>query len=98
MQAEHDEREAADGEADQEDLAGADMVGKITHRRLGQAGDDSEHGQRETEFDIADAELAFEEREQHRQHQQMEVADPMRRRNQDQRAQRGVRLRLLRCG
>ena len=48
-------------------------------------------------FDIADAELRFQKREQHRQHQQVEVADPMRDRNQHQRAQRGVRLCLLRC-
>jgi len=71
------------------------MIGEIAHRRLGQAGDHGEHGQREAELDIADAELAFEEREQHRQHQQMEMADPMGRRNRDQRAQLLVRSLLV---
>ena len=57
MQAEHDQREAAERQADQQHLAGADMVGEIADRRLRQAGDDAEHGQREAELDIADAEL-----------------------------------------
>ena len=59
MQAEHDQRKAADDKADQQDFAGADMVGEIADRRLGQAGDHGEHGQREAELDIADAELRF---------------------------------------
>ena len=98
MQAEHDQRAAADAEADQQHLAGADMVGEIADRRLGQAGDHAEHGQREAELDIADAELRLQERKQHRQHEQMEMADPMRDRNRRQRAQRAVGLHLLRCG
>ena len=98
MQAEHDQREAAQREAHQQDFAGADMIGEIAHRRLGQAGDDGEDGQRETELDIADAELLLQKREQHRQHQHVEMADPMGDRNRGQRAQRCVRLRLLRCG
>ena len=57
MQAEHDQRQAADGEADQQDFSGADMVGEIADRRLRQAGDDAEDGQRKAELDIADAEL-----------------------------------------
>ena len=98
MQAEHDQCEAAQRKAHQQDFAGADMVGKIAHRRLGQAGYDGEHGQREAKLDIADAELLLQKGEQHRQHQQMEMADPMGRRNRGQRAQRCVRFRLLRCG
>src|SRR5665647_1851860 len=101
MQAEQDKRKAAQREAHQQDLAGADMIGEVAHRRLGQAGDDGKDRQREAELDIADAELLLQEREQHRQHQQMEMADPMGGRNQDKRPQRGVgfssRLRLLRC-
>ena len=98
MQAEHDQRKAAQGKPHQQDLAGADMVGEIAHRRLGQAGDDGEDGQRKAKLDIADAELFLQKREQHRQHHQMKMTDPMGRRNSSQRAQRGVRLRLLRCG
>ena len=57
MQAEHDQRAAAEGEADQQDFAGADMVGEIADRRLGQAGDHGEDGQGKAKLDIADAEL-----------------------------------------
>ena len=78
MQAEHDQRKAAEREAHQQDLAGADMVGQIADRRLGQAGYHREDGQREAEIDIADAELSFQKREQHRQHEHVEMADPMR--------------------
>jgi hypothetical protein len=46
MQAEHDQRQAADGQADQQDFSRADMVGEIADRRLRQAGDDAEYGQR----------------------------------------------------
>ena len=98
MQAEHDQRQAADGEADQQDFSRADMVGEIADRGLRQAGDDAEYGQRKTELDIADAELLLQERKQHRQHEQMEMADPMGGRNRSQRAQRSVRFGLLRCG
>ena len=95
MQAEHDQRQAADGEADQQDFSRADMVGEIADRRLRQAGDDAEHGQRKTELDIADAELLLQERKQHRQHEQMEMADPMGDRNRRQRAQRSCPLWLV---
>ena len=98
MQAEQDQRQPAEREADQQHLAGADMVGEIADRRLRQAGHQAEHGQREAELDIADAELRLQIRKQHRQHEQMEMADPMGHRNRGQRAQRGVRFRLLRCG
>ena len=97
MQAEHDQRASAQRQAHQQDFAGADMIGKIADRRLGQAGHDGEHGQRKAELDVADAELLFQKREQHRQHENMEMADPMGRRNRSERARRGVRLRLLRC-
>src|SRR6185295_2124279 len=98
MDTEHDKGAAAEREADQQYLAGADVVGKIADRRLGQAGYDGEHREREAEFDVADAESFLEKRKQHRQHEQMKMADPMRRRNCDQRAQRGIRLRLARRG
>ena len=102
MQAQHDERQAAEGEAEQQDDAGADVVDDVAERRLGQAGDHGEYGQRKAELDIADAELCFQERKQHRQHQQMEMADPMRNRDQPERAKLAVgfaRFRgLLRCG
>ena len=98
VHAEHDQRQAADGEPDQQDFSGADMVGEIADRRLRQAGHHAEYGQRKTELDIADAELHLQERKQHRQHEQMEMADPMGDRNRRERAQRGVRLGLLRCG
>ena len=97
MHAEHDQRQAADGKADQQHLARADMVGEIADRRLRQAGDHAEHGQRETELDIADAELCLQERKQHRQHEQMEMADPMGDRNRRQRAQRSCPLSTC-CG
>src|SRR6266702_502515 len=98
MYAEHDQREAAKRQAHQQDLAGADMVGNIAHWRLRQGGYDGEHGQREAKLEVVDAELFFQKGEQHRRHREMEMADPMRRRNTSQRAQRGVRLGLLRCG
>ncbi len=75
------------------------MVGEIADRRLGQAGDDGKDGQREAKLDIADAELRFEERKQHRQHEHMEMADPMRRRNRRASVRsEAVGLCLLRCG
>ena len=86
MQAEHDQRKAAERKAHQQDLAGADMIGKIADRRLGQAGCDGEDGQRKAEFNVADAELCLEKGEQHRQHEHMEMTDPMGRRNRGQRA------------
>ena len=88
MQAEHDQRHAAEREAHQQDFAGADMIGQIAHRRLRQAGDDGKDGQRKAKLDVADAELLFQKREQHRQHHQMEMADPMGGRDRSQRAQR----------
>jgi hypothetical protein len=98
MQAEHDQHEAAEGETHQQDFAGADMVGQVAHRRLRQAGCYGEGGQREAELDIADPKLLLQKRKQHRQHHQMEMADPMGRRNRGQGARRGVGFRLLRCG
>ncbi len=98
MQAQHDQRRAAQRQADQQDFAGADMIGQIADRRLGQAGYHAEDGQREAKLDVTDAELLFQEGEQHRQHEHMEMADPMGRRNRGQRAQRCIALRLLRCG
>ena len=63
MQAEHDQRKAAERQAHQQDFAGADMVGEIADRRLGQAGYHGEDGQRKAELDIADAELLLSETE-----------------------------------
>src|ERR1700732_2296113 len=72
------------------------MVGKISDRRLGQAGGDGEDGERKAQIDIADAELGFEKGKQHWQHEHVEMADPMGRRNRGERAQRGVRFCLIR--
>jgi hypothetical protein len=98
MQAEQDQRTAAQRQAHQQDFAGADMIGQIADRRLGQAGGDRKDGQREAKIDIADAELRLEERKQHRQHENMEVADPMRGRDRGQCPQRTIDFGLLRCG
>ena len=98
MQAEHDQRQPAQGDAHQQDFAGADMIGKIADRRLRQAGRDGEDGESEAKLNVTDAELFFQEGEQHRQHEQMEMTDPMRRRNRGQRPQLFVGLCLLRCG
>ena len=98
MQPEQDQCEAAEGKAHQQDLAGADMIGQIADRRLGQAGDDGKNRQRQTELDIADAEFLLQEGKQHRQHEHMEMTDPMRRRDCSKRPQRTVCLCLLRCG
>src|SRR4051794_12456693 len=98
MDAEHHQGESAGGKADQQDFASPDAIAEIAHRGLGQAGYEGEYGKYKAEFDIADTELFLEKRKQHRQHEQMKMADPMRRRNRDQRAQRGVRLRLARRG
>ena len=81
MQAEHDQRKAAEGEAHQQDYSGADMIGKITHRGLGQAGYHGKDGQGKAKLDVADAELVLQKGEQHRQHEHMEMTDPMGRRN-----------------
>ena len=94
MQAEHDEGEAAQGQAEQQDDARADMVDDVAERRLGQAGDDREHGERKAELDIADAELFLQERKQHRQHQQVEMADPVGDRDQAERAKFAIGLCL----
>ncbi len=86
MQAEHDQRKAAERKPYQQDLAGADMIGEIAQRCLRQAGDHGEDGQRKAELDVTDAELLLQKRKQHRQYQQMEMTDPMGRRNQGKRA------------
>jgi hypothetical protein len=57
MQAEQDQRTAAQRHAEDQDLSGADAIDQIADRRLGQAGDHGEGGQREAELDIADTEL-----------------------------------------
>jgi hypothetical protein len=70
---------------------------EIADRRLRQSRHHAEHGQRKAELDIADAELLLQKREQHRQHEQMKMAEPMRDRDRRQRAQCAVGLRVLRC-
>src|ERR1700712_1590444 len=95
MQTEHDERKAAHRESDQQDFARTDAVGEIADRRLRQAGYDGKNSEGKTEFDIADAELLLEEGKQHRQHENMKVADPTGRRDGDQGTQRRVHLRLM---
>jgi hypothetical protein len=98
VQAEHDQRKAAQDQSHQQDLAGADMIGKIAHRRLGQAGYDGKDGEGEAKLDVADAQLVLQKGEQHRQHEHVEMTDPMGRRNRGEGAQRAVGFRLLRCG
>jgi hypothetical protein len=97
MQAEHDQRKAAQGKAHQQDFAGADMIGKITHRRLGQAGYDGKDGKGKAKLDVADAELILQKGEQHRQHEHMEMTDPMGGRNRRKGAVRAVGFRLSFC-
>jgi len=45
VQAEHDQREAREAKAGQQDLARPDMVDDVAERRLGESRDDREHGQ-----------------------------------------------------
>ena len=70
--AEAEQREAAD-----QDAARAEAVDEEADRRLGQAGRAVEHREREAELDVADAELAPEQREQGRQDQDVEMAEEM---------------------
>ena len=98
MQPEQDQREAAEAKPAQQDFARAKMIGEVADRRLRQAGDEAEHGERKAELDIADAELLLQERKQHRQREDMEMAEPVRDRNRRQRAQRAVGFRLSRSG
>jgi hypothetical protein len=56
------------------------VIGKVSDRRLRQAGSDGENGERKAQLDIADAELGLEKGKQHRQHEHVEMADPMGRR------------------
>ena len=86
MQAEQDQRAAAEAETGQQHLSGADVVGEIAYWSLGQAGHQAKHRQRKAELDIADAELLLQERKQHRQHEEVKMAEPMRDRNRRQRA------------
>ena len=98
IKAQHDQRQPADGEADQQDFARADMIGKVTHGRLRHSGDHRKHGQRKAKLDIADAELLFQEGEQHRQREDVKMAEPVRNRNRRQRPQRAVGFRVSRSG
>ena len=77
MQTEHDQREASETEAHQQNFPGADMIGEIADRGLGQAGTHGKNGQRKAEFDVSDIELLFQKRKQHRQHEDMEMAHPV---------------------
>ena len=71
----HGEGGAAEQQAGEEDLAGAEAVDGVAHRRLHQGGDDVVDGQRQAELDVADAEGGLEQREQRRQHEHVDVAD-----------------------
>jgi len=82
----------AHDKTDQQDEARANPVHQIADRRLRQSGHHRKHGDREAEFDEADAKLLLEERKQHRQHQNIEMADPVRDGDSRQRAQRRVTL------
>ena len=97
VKTEHDQRKTAHAEAADQDIAGTDAVDQITDRRLRKTGNDREHRQRKAEFDKADAELLLQEREQHRQHQQMEMTDPVRDGDHAEGAQRAVRCCPVGC-
>ena len=89
-EAEQHECRAAEAEAADQDALGAEAVDQETHRRLRQAGDDAENGDREAELDEADAQLFLEDGEQRRQHHDVEMADEMRGRDGQQHAQPAV--------
>ena len=76
-----DDREAhrAEHEARDQHRARTDPVDQEARRRLAQRGRDVEGGQREAEFGVADAVELADERKQRRQHQNVEMADEMRR-------------------
>src|ERR1700727_673584 len=103
MQAEHDQRGAAEAKAHQQDFSRAEMIRNIADRGLGQAGTHGKNRQRETELDIADIELLFQEGKQHRQYENMEMTHPVGNGYSAQCAELFVlgslsRCSLLRCG
>ena len=93
-EAERQERKAAESEARDQDRAGADPVHQEAHGRLGEAGDDIEGGERQPEIEEAHAQPLLEQRQHHRQHHDVEMADQVRRRDGDER----LRLARRACG
>jgi hypothetical protein len=80
-----EEGEAAEDEAGDQHRTRADAVDQEAGRRLRQAGDDVEGGERQPEIEEADVEPLLEQRQQHRQHHNVEMADEVRRRDRQQR-------------
>ena len=80
-----EEGEAAEDEAGDQHRPRTDAVDEKAGRRLSQAGDDVEGGERQPEIEEADVEALLEQRQQHRQHHNVEMADEMRRRDRQQR-------------
>jgi hypothetical protein len=95
MQAQRNQRAAAQSHAEDQNFSRADAIDDITDRRLSQAGHDGEHGERQAQVDIGDAKPVFQEREQHRQHEDVEVADPVRHRDRAERPPGGIDPHLL---
>ncbi len=86
------EGETAKAEPADQKLSRAKPIDKRSDRSLGQPRDDAHGGQGEPELNKADTELVLEEGKQGRQHQDVEVAHPMRRGD----ARQGRKLRT--CG
>ena len=78
----------AEDEPGDEHRSRADAVDEEARRRLGQAGDDVEGGERQPEIEEADVEPLLEQRQHHRQDHDVEMADQVRRRHRQQ----GLRL------
>jgi len=79
------DRQPAQPQCRDEQSPRADAIGEISHRQL--RGDRSQRAdrQREAELDKTDAEMLFQVREQRRQHEDMEMGDEMRRRDEPDR-------------
>ena len=81
-QADQTDRQAEQGEPGDQDRAGAEAIDEEPDRRLGQAGDAVQHGERQPERGVADAELVAQQRKQGRQDQDVEVTEEVRRADQ----------------
>ena len=83
-----EERQPAQDQPGDEHRPRTDAVDEKARRRLRQAGDDVEGGERQPEIEEADVEPLLEQRQQHRQDHDVEMADEVRRRDRQQ----GLRL------
>src|SRR6185437_2064416 len=96
VQAEYDQGKSAKHKTDEQDFPGAEVIGEISDRCLGQTGNNCKDRECKAKVDIADAEPLLQEWKQHRQHEHMEMADPMSRRNRSECAQHTIRVLSLR--